>query len=129
MKLIENNQVILFNDVLTDTSTLKYKNIKGGTKEELFDPDANIGPSQYEDFYNKQHLAVVKNIPEIFYKNYPDTAKDLNIDIKDYLNKSSKLSSDQLFTEMVGGLGRNNIDNKEKNLPKYPLSFIILKQN
>lgn len=127
MKLIENNQVILFNDVLVDTSTLKYKNIKGKKSDELLNLDASVSPSPYEDFYKEQHLAVVNNIPEIFYKEYPDTARELNIDIKDYLNKSSRLSNDQLFTEMVGDVRRNDRDSKERKPSKISTFFYNLK--
>ena len=74
MKLIENNKVGLFDNVVIDTESIKYQSIQqkkakkegekipGVISSADFDPDAQ---QEYRDFLERKRLAVLKNIPEI----------------------------------------------------------------
>ena len=73
MKLIENNKVGLFDNVVIDTESIKYQSIQqkkakkegekipGVISSADFDPDAQ---QEYRDFLERKRLAVLKNIPE-----------------------------------------------------------------
>lgn len=74
MKLIENNKVGLFDNVVIDTESIKYQSIQqkkakkegekipGVISSADFDPDAR--EQEYRDFLERKRLAVLKNIPE-----------------------------------------------------------------
>lgn len=118
MKLIQDNRVSLFDSVVIDTESLKYQSIQqkkakregsripGIVSSTEFDPDA-----EYQDFLERKHLAVLKNIPEIFYKEYQDTAKDLNIQVKDYLNKVANRFPNE---DILGDLARGGRSEEKK---------------
>lgn len=133
MKLIQNNKVSLFDSVNIDTESIKYQSIQqrkakkegeripGIVSSSEFDPDA-----EYQDFLERKHLAVLKNIPEIFYKEYQDTAKDLNIQVKDYLNKvANRFPNEDILGELARG-GRSD-EGGEKKPSKISTFFYNLK--
>lgn len=138
MKLIENNKVGLFDNVVIDTESIKYQSIQqkkakkegekipGVISSADFDPDAR--EQEYSDFLERKHLAVLKNIPEIFYKEYQDTAKDLNIQVKDYLNKvANRFPNDNLLGELARGAGLEDSEGGEKKPSKISTFFYNLK--
>lgn len=137
MKLIENNKVGLFDNVVIDTESIKYQSIQqkkakkegekipGVISSADFDPDAR--EQEYKEFLERKHLAVLKNIPEIFYKEYQDTAKDLNIQVKDYLNKvANRFPNDNLLGELARGAGLED-SGGEKKPSKISTFFYNLK--
>lgn len=137
MKLIENNKVGLFDNVVIDTESIKYQSIQqkkakkegekipGVISSADFDPDAR--EQEYKGFLERKHLAVLKNIPEIFYKEYQDTAKDLNIQVKDYLNKvANRFPNDNLLGELARGAGLED-SGGEKKPSKISTFFYNLK--
>lgn len=137
MKLIQDNKVSLFDNVIIDTESIKYQSIQqkkakkegeripGIVSSSDFDPDAH--EEEYRDFLEKKHLAVLKNIPEIFYKEYQDTAKDLNIQVKDYLNKiANRFPNEDILGDLARGRGLN-AEGGEKKPSKISTFFYNLK--
>ena len=127
MKLIQDNKVSLFDNAVIDTESIKYQSIQqkkakrdgsripGTVSSSEFDLDA-----EYQDFLERKHLAVLKNIPEIFYKEYQDTAKDLNIQVKDYLNKVANRFPNE---DILGDLARERRDDNEEKKPSKISTF------
>lgn len=139
MKLIQNNRVSLFDNVAIDTESIKYQSIQqkrakkegekipgtGIVSSSDFDPDAH--EQEYRDFLERKHLAVLKNIPEIFYKEYQDTAKDLNIQVKDYLNKvANRFPNEDILSDLARGRGLDD-EGGEKKPSKISTFFYNLK--
>lgn len=140
MKLIQNNKVSLFDNVTIDTESIKYQSIQqkkskkegeripgtGIVSSSEFDPDAH--EQEYRDFLERKHLAVLKNIPEIFYKEYQDTAKDLNIQVKDYLNKvANRFPNEDILGDLARGRGLDSNEEGEKKPSKISTFFYNLK--
>lgn len=138
MKLIQDNKVSLFDNVIIDTESIKYQSIqqkkakKEGTRipsvissSSDFDPDAH--EQEYRDFLERKHLAVLKNVPEIFYKEYQDTARDLNIQVKDYLNKiANRFPNEDILGDLARGRGLED-EGGEKKPSKISTFFYNLK--
>ena len=138
MKLIENNKVGLFDNVVIDTESIKYQSIqqKKAKKEgekipgviSSADFDSDEREQEYRDFLERKRLAVLKNIPEIFYKEYQDTAKALNIQVKDYLNKvANRFPNDNLLGELARGAGLEDSKGGEKKPSKISTFFYNFK--
>lgn len=113
MKLIQDDKVILFDDLVVDIETSKYRKIyeESDLKSNLgYDPDAMI------NFMKNSRVVEINNIPQLFMEEYKDSARDLNIKLREYFIKTQRNSEFDRNTNSLLFRPDNTENNKKKNL-------------